>query len=249
MEFSLNSAPMPPDLLSASFPDLTAVLAGGSAASPAVYGVVLNHPCALEGLGARLEQPPYQAPPKGPVMYVKPRNTWVNSGSDVVLPAGEPAIELGATLALVMGVGASKLMVEDALAAVAGCQLALDLSLPHDSYYRPAIREKCFDGSCVLGALQASMPELDTLSIQTRVDGRQVDEWRIHELLRSPAQLLAQITAFMSLNPGDRLLVGVKWQAPQAKAGDVVTVQASGLPALQCQIVPAAENTIVGEQA
>jgi len=230
-------------------PDLTAVLAGGSAARPAVYGVVLNHPGSLEGLGERLQQPPYQAPPRGPVMYIKPRNTWATSGSDVVLPAGEGAVELGATLALVMGVGAARLTVDDALAAVAGCQLALDLSLPHDSYYRPAIREKCFDGSCVLGAMQAFGSNLDALTIQTLINGQPVDAWNVDELIRSPAQLLAEITGFMSLNPGDRLLVGVKWQAPQAKAGDVVTVQANGLPALQCQIVPAPENTIGGEQA
>jgi len=242
---------MLPDLPSELLPDLTAVLAGGSAVCPAVYGVVLNHPCALEGLGARLEQPPYQTPPKAPVMYVKPRNTWVSSGSRVMLPAGEGAVELGATLALVMGVGASRLTADNALATVAGCQLALDLSLPHDSYYRPAIREKCFDGSCVLGVVQASMPGLDALGIQTLVNGRQVDEWRINELIRSPAQLLAQITEFMSLNPGDRLLVGVKWQVPQARAGDVLTVQAGGLPALHCEIVDGSDNArnTCGEQA
>jgi len=228
MEFSLNPAFTPSAL--------TAIPANTCPANPTVYGVVLNHPCALEGLGEQLAQPPYQAPPKGPVLYIKPRNTWAESGSEITLPEGETAVELGATLALVMGTAASRLSADTTLAAVAACQLAVDASLPHSSYYRPAIREKCFDGSCVLGALQAPLPALENLVIQTLVNGQQVDSWRVDELIRSPAQLLADVTAFMTLNPGDRLLIGIKWCAPQARPGDAITVQANGLPAVQFSV-------------
>ena len=38
-----------------------------------VYGALLNHRAALDALGAAAQPPPYQAPPKAPVLYVKPR--------------------------------------------------------------------------------------------------------------------------------------------------------------------------------
>ncbi|MCB5363834.1 fumarylacetoacetate hydrolase family protein [Pusillimonas sp. CC-YST705] len=204
--------------------------------SHTVYGVVLNHPGSLSAMGASLNEAPYQAPPKAPVLYIKPCNTWAQSGASVSLPTGAGSVEIGATLGLLIGSPASRLSEDKALQHVAAYQLVIDLSLPHSSYYRPAIREKCFDGSCVLGPEQATKPALETLGIQTLINGQAVDTWAVSELLRQPAQLLAQISAFMTLNPGDRLLVGVKWQAPQAKRGDVVVVQAQGLPTVQCTI-------------
>lgn len=201
-----------------------------------VYGVVLNHQSSLQAMGGVLGQAPYQAPPQAPILYIKPSNTWAADGAQVALPAGSGAVEIGATLALLIGAPAARLREEQALEYVAGCQLVMDLSLPHSSYYRPAIREKCFDGSCVLGALHAPLPPLQGLTIQTLINGKQADSWTLDELLRPPARLLAEISAFMTLNPGDRLLLGVKWQAPQAAPGDTVLVQAQGLPGVQCHI-------------
>ena len=43
--------------------------------SGAVYGTLLNDRDALEAMGAALAQPPYQAPPKAPILYLRPRNT------------------------------------------------------------------------------------------------------------------------------------------------------------------------------
>ena len=204
--------------------------------SHTVYGVVLNHQGSLQAMDSLLGEAPYKAPPKAPVLYVKPSNTWAGDGARVQLPEGAQSVEVGATLALLIGAPAARVREERAMEYVVGCQLCMDLSLPHSSYYRPAIREKCFDGSCVLGAVQAPLPGLQGLAIQTLVNGKQTDSWTLDELVRAPARLLAEITAFMTLNPGDRLLLGVKWQAPQAGLGDTVTVQAQGLPTVQCTI-------------
>jgi 5-oxopent-3-ene-1,2,5-tricarboxylate decarboxylase/2-hydroxyhepta-2,4-diene-1,7-dioate isomerase len=211
-------------------------LAPAAGLTHTVYGVVLNHHGSVQAMGGALTQPPYQALPQAPVLYIKPFNTWAQDGAQVALPADAGAVEIGATLALIIGQPAARLRADQALAAIAGCQLAIDLSLPHSSYYRPAIREKCFDGSCVFGAAQAPAPQLPGLVIQTLINGREADSWAMSDLIRSPQQLLAEITAYMTLQAGDRLLVGVKWQAPQARPGDAVTVQAAGLPSAHCAI-------------
>jgi 5-oxopent-3-ene-1,2,5-tricarboxylate decarboxylase/2-hydroxyhepta-2,4-diene-1,7-dioate isomerase len=61
------------------------------ALSGTVLGVLMNHRPALAALGDAVHQPPYKAPPKAPVLYVKPRNTWLASGGTVVLPADAPS--------------------------------------------------------------------------------------------------------------------------------------------------------------
>jgi 5-oxopent-3-ene-1,2,5-tricarboxylate decarboxylase/2-hydroxyhepta-2,4-diene-1,7-dioate isomerase len=51
--------------------------------SGTVYGTLLNHRSAIAALGEAVNQPPYNAPPKAPVLYIKPRNTLAASGSQV----------------------------------------------------------------------------------------------------------------------------------------------------------------------
>ena len=71
---------------------LVAVAARGAAAFRAppvgtVYGTLLNHRDALAALGDAVHAAPYKAPPKAPVLYIKPRNTLAGHGVPVVVPA------------------------------------------------------------------------------------------------------------------------------------------------------------------
>ena len=56
--------------------------------SGAVYGTALNFRGALAALGDAVNAPPYLAPPRAPILYLKPRNTWVAHGVPVYLPTG-----------------------------------------------------------------------------------------------------------------------------------------------------------------
>jgi 5-oxopent-3-ene-1,2,5-tricarboxylate decarboxylase/2-hydroxyhepta-2,4-diene-1,7-dioate isomerase len=46
--------------------------------------------------GAQMDQPPYKAPPKAPVLYVKTANTWSAHGATIPVPAHVPEVEVGA---------------------------------------------------------------------------------------------------------------------------------------------------------
>ncbi|MEN9670300.1 MAG: 4-hydroxyphenylacetate degradation bifunctional isomerase/decarboxylase, partial [Pseudomonadota bacterium] len=47
-----------------------------------VYGTLLNEKKALAALGEQVHVAPYKAPPQAPVLYIKPRNTWVSEGAN-----------------------------------------------------------------------------------------------------------------------------------------------------------------------
>jgi 2-keto-4-pentenoate hydratase/2-oxohepta-3-ene-1,7-dioic acid hydratase in catechol pathway len=104
--------------------------------SGTVYGVLMNHRAALAALGEAAHQPPYKAPPKAPVLYVKPRNTLVAPGAPLRIddPAGE--LEVGAALGIVIGRTACRVAESEAMDFVAGYVIVADCSLPHDSYFR-----------------------------------------------------------------------------------------------------------------
>ncbi len=188
-------------------------------------------------LGDAAGQPPYKGLPAAPVLYVKPRNTWAGQGVAVGLPAGETQVEVGAVLGLRMGRDAARLSAQSALDAVDACILAADLSLPHDSYYRPAIRQKSFDLSLPMTLLPAqALSQLDSLVLNTCIDGQPQVSRALAGLLRSPAQLLADVTEFMTLRQGDVLLLGVVYQSPLAALGSSVQIQADGLATLEFTI-------------
>jgi 5-oxopent-3-ene-1,2,5-tricarboxylate decarboxylase / 2-hydroxyhepta-2,4-diene-1,7-dioate isomerase len=202
-----------------------------------VYGVILNDSVSLQRIGS-LDEAPYKGAPKAPVLYLKPANTRVACGAQVSLPAGADSVEVAATVGLVIGTAAGRLTPANALQAVAGLVLAADLSLPHASYYRPAIREKCFDGSLPISSVKP-LADLAGLTLTTEIDGQVVDSCSLNDLIRSPAQLLADVSEWMTLSQGDVLLVGVRYLAPQAKAGSTVRISADGLGSLNFTIAGA----------
>ena len=206
-----------------------------------VYGTLLNHREALAALGDDVHVAPYKAPPKAPILYIKPRNTWAKSGDLVVVPSDAPALQMGATLGMVMGQAASKLSLAEAMRYVAGFVVMNDISVPHASFYRPSIRFKCRDGFCPLGAFvsREAVANPDALAVTVAVDGLVVQQTDTGGRVRSAAQLLVDVTEFMTLHPGDILSMGVSAHAPLAQAGQRVTITIAGVGELT--------NTLVSE--
>lgn len=196
--------------------------------SGVVYGTLLNHQPSLAALGGSVNEAPYKAAPKAPVLYVKPRNTLNRDGAPVVMPEGVDALQVGAALGVVMGKTACHLTRANALAHVAGYTVVNDVSVPHDSFYRPSIRLKAHDGFCpishdVTPAQQVAHP--DQLKVNVWVDGKLVHETSTGQRTRDVAQLLVDVTEFMTLQPGDVLMMGVSADAPEAKAGQRVEIE------------------------
>ncbi len=54
---------------------------------------------------------------------------------------------------------------------------------------------------------------------------------------RSAARLLEDVSEFMTLHPGDLLMLGTAAGAPRARAWQRVTVQAAGFAALHATLV------------
>lgn len=208
--------------------------------SGTVLGVLLNHRGALAALGDAVNMPPYKAPPKAPVLYVRPPNTWMASGGAVAVPADVPALSLGATLAAVIGRPACRVRAADALDHVAGWLLVADLCVPHDSLYRPSLRWRARDGFCPLGTRvvpRDAVPDPDSLTIRVSVDGRPPHETDTGDRVRPWGRLIADVSEFMTLGAGDLLMLGVAPGAPRVGIGDRATVTAPGLAPLSVRFV------------
>ena len=208
--------------------------------SGVVYGCLMNDPASLAGLGDAASAPPYKAPPRAPVLYVKPRNTLAASGSTFAVPTDAGAVEIGAALGIVIGRTACRVRVDDAMSHVAGWTLVADLSIAHDNFYRPSVRLKARDGSCLIGSQvlpRAAVADPDALQIKVTVDGEPVHTATTADMRRSVAQLLHEVSDFMTLHPGDILLLGIAAGAPRVAAGHSFTIDAAGLGRIEGRLV------------
>jgi 5-oxopent-3-ene-1,2,5-tricarboxylate decarboxylase/2-hydroxyhepta-2,4-diene-1,7-dioate isomerase len=197
-----------------------------------VYGVLLNFDSEVQALMPQMAQPPYKAPPRAPVLYVKTANTWSTHGAAIALPARVPEVEIGATIAMVIG----------DRGRVNGYVLMNDLSIPHASFFRPPVKFKNLDGflgigNTLLPAEQAGDPSGFTLEV--RINGALRQSVDFSQLVRPAAQLLADVGEFMSLLPGDVLMLGCDAGRPLARVGDRIDITAPGFAPLG--------NTLVGE--
>ena len=104
-----------------------------------IFAVALNHRSQLDAWREAVQQAPYKTPPKTAVWFIKPRNTVIGDGEAIPYPQGE-TVQSGATVALIVGKTARKVAAEEAANYIAGYALANDVSLPEESFYRPAIK-------------------------------------------------------------------------------------------------------------
>jgi 5-oxopent-3-ene-1,2,5-tricarboxylate decarboxylase/2-hydroxyhepta-2,4-diene-1,7-dioate isomerase len=199
-----------------------------------VYGTLLNFRAELQALAPQMAQPPYKAPPKAPVLYVKTANTWSPHGSAITLPASVPEVEIGASIGMVIG----------AEGDVEGFVLMNDLSIPHTSFFRPPVKFKCVDGFLGIGpSLRDAQDVADPANfrLEVRINGALKQSADFSQLVRPAQQLLADVGEFMTLAHGDVLLLGCDAGRPLARAGDRVEISSPGFETLA--------NTLVQEAA
>jgi 5-oxopent-3-ene-1,2,5-tricarboxylate decarboxylase/2-hydroxyhepta-2,4-diene-1,7-dioate isomerase len=130
----------------------------------------------------------------------------------------------------------------NALDYVAGFVVMNDISVPHESFYRPSMRFKCRDGFCPMGAYvpRDTVTNPDALAVTVAIDGVVVQRTDTGGRFRSVTQLLVDVTEFMTLYPGDILSIGVAANAPLAHAGQRVTITIEGVGQL--------DNILVAEE-
>ena len=207
-----------------------------------VYGTLLNHRPALTALGDSVDKPPYKAAPKAPILYIKPRNALASANETVHVPDVVKDLEVGAALGIVIGRTACRVEEGQALAYVAGYTIVNDISVPHESFYRPSIRFKARDGFCPIGPRVAGTDEIrdpDRVPVRVFVDDVLVQSTSTADMIRPVAKLIADVTDFMTLAPGDVLMLGVAAGAPRVRAGQRAVIELEGIGRLETSFVGA----------
>jgi len=178
--------------------------------------------------------------PKYPVLFIKGRNALQNPGDPIELPRKlmSEEVDYECELAVVVGKECKNATAENALDYVLGYTCGNDVSA-RDWQRKKGGGQYCkgkgFDTFAPLGPRLITSDELDdpnALSIQTRVNGKTVQDWNTNDMIFNVREIIAFLSGSATLLPGTVILTGTPHGVGMArnpplwlKPGDTVEVE------------------------
>ena len=201
-----------------------------------VYGVALDGDGPLGTHSELFSRPPYNAAPTTPVLFIKPRNTFLAHNGTVQLPHTLGKVEANAALAVVFGRDTRGVAAAQALSSVAGYTLAIDLAEPGADFFRPPIRETCRDGFLTVGPVLVCRDAIDIGGnvLRLEIDGNEVASLNLEGSDERIAKLIEEVSAFMTFRAGDVLLATRTPLRPCARIGSRISAILAGIGRLDC---------------
>ena len=177
--------------------------------------------------------------PERPMLFLKGPNAVAGHGDTVTVPPGKERIDHEAELAVVIGEGCRHVDAADAMDVVAGFTCLNDLSNRDDQRIEQNwIRGKAFDGAAPMGPVLAT-PEAvpDDASVRSRVNGELRQDGSLDQLVFSIPELIAEITTYLTLEPGDVIATGTPEGVGRLTDGDEVEIEVEGVGTLEHSVV------------
>lgn len=173
--------------------------------------------------------------PDRPLLFLKPPNALAAHDDTVTLPAGKDRVDYEAELAVVVGKQCRNVSEAEAMEYVAGYTCLNDISNRDDQNVEQNwVRGKAFDNSAPLGPVLATPNEVpDDAHIRLRVNGETKQDSSRSDFIFSVPELIAEITTYMTLEPGDVVSTGTPEGVGPLADGDRVEVDVEGIRTLE----------------
>lgn len=187
--------------------------------------------------------------PKYPSLFMRTPGSFVGHGAPLIKPCESDQFDYEGEIVLVIGRSGRRIAAEAALDHVAGMTLCNEGSvrdwLRHGKFN--VTQGKNFDATGSIGPWLVTKDETspaDPLSLTTRVNGEVRQQDTTENLIFPFAELIAYISTFTTLKPGDFIVTGTptgagaRFDPPKwLKAGDIVEVEVPGIGILSNQVV------------
>jgi 2-keto-4-pentenoate hydratase/2-oxohepta-3-ene-1,7-dioic acid hydratase in catechol pathway len=169
--------------------------------------------------------------PDRPLLFLKPPNTVAGHGADVTLPAGKERIDYEAELGVVVGEQCRQVDPSEAMGVVAGYTCVVDVSNRDDQEREQNwVRGKAFDGAAPLGPVLATPDHVPgDASVELRLNGETRQSASRDHLIFTVPELIAEITTYLTLEPGDVIATGTPEGVGRLGDGDEVVVEIEGV--------------------
>ena len=167
-----------------------------------------------------------------PVLFLKPNSSLCDLDKPIKIPTGWGAVHHEVELALCIGQKCSRLNEEQVMDAVAGFGLALDLTLRDlqsaaKKAGLPWAVAKGFDGACPVSTFvpKEKIPDPQKLRLSLKVNGETKQDGNTSHMLFPIPELVAYISRFFTLEPGDLILTGTPAGVGPLRPGDEIEAE------------------------
>jgi 2-keto-4-pentenoate hydratase/2-oxohepta-3-ene-1,7-dioic acid hydratase in catechol pathway len=186
-------------------------------------------------------------PPEHPTFFAKFRNALAPPGATVALPAASKKVDYEAEVAFVIGRRSKDIESDQALDAIAGYMLLNDLSARDLQFATPQwMPGKVFDGSAPCGPAIVTPDDAgapDSITFTLDLNGERMQDASTSDLIFSVAELVARLSRWMTLEPGDIISTGtpsgvgsVRDPRVWLKPGDEIVISSPTLGELRTSI-------------
>ncbi len=185
------------------------------------------------------------APPKEPVFFLKPTTACLYPGQDIKLPPIEGEIEHELELVAMIDSYAKNVPANMALGLIASYTLGLDLTARTlqnrlKAEGLPWEMAKAWDGSAVLGEVELPMTtstDLQDLAIELKKNGHTVQKDSTANMIFRVQEIIAYVSRFITLEPGDLLFTGTPAGVGPIRPGDMLEGLLNGKSVLRARVV------------
>ena len=174
--------------------------------------------------------------------FAKLPSAIIGQGDEIVPPPESKELHYEGELVIVMGLRTRNVSERQALKRIYGITVGNDVT-EHGYGRSPftVLKAKGADTLSPLGPWIVPGLDYDNLSLVTRVNGKVVQKSSTRNMIRSCGKIIAELSRYMTLEPGDVIYTGTPGQDPvRLKPGDVVEVHIEGVGTLK--------NTVAKQQ-
>jgi len=179
-------------------------------------------------------------PPKEPLIFLKPPSSLIASGDSIVYPSLSERVDFEGELGVVIGKRARHVKAAEAGDYVLGYTCVNDVTA-RDLQRKDGqwTRGKGFDTFCAAGPCMVPREDIEfaQLTVRTFVDGDKKQESPVTEMMFGVDVIIAYVSEFMTLEPGDLIATGTPPGVGPLLPGSKVRVEIEGIGVL--------ENTVI----
>ena len=176
--------------------------------------------------------------PPEPLIFLKPPSALLAPGGEIVLPPQSRQVEYEGEIGVVVLERARQLSVADAERLRIGFTCLNDVTArdlqKSDGQWS---RAKGFDTFCPVGPWIDTAYDPANRTVRCLVNGTVRQSSSTNMMIYSIPRIIAHISRFMTLEPGDLILTGTPSGIAPVQPGDVMTVEVEGLGTLSNPVV------------
>ncbi|RLA45416.1 MAG: fumarylacetoacetate hydrolase family protein [Gammaproteobacteria bacterium] len=166
-----------------------------------------------------------------PMLFIKPTSALTSLASPLLIPQGLGSVHFETEMAILIGQELNQCSEPDVLPAIGGIGIALDLTLRDlqkqlRDVGHPWEKAKGWDGACPVSAFLKpdKITDLQNVSLSLEKNGDIQQDGNTAQMLTPVIPLIAYMSRFFTLHPGDVVLTGTPEGVGPIVPGDSLVV-------------------------